>query len=161
MPVAGDDQEQGGLWETLLMAYEFYNLKTRENEHCLAWLIRSGVIDPAAFVEKYRKKATEAYDRRLKRGREKLNDPYREDNIDGETVENMTAAIAELFEEKLGSDYDQWNTILHLSDTSVDPETLLPGLAACAFKNVSCNVVADALFLHVKGMTADNAEHAK
>ena len=40
----------------------FFNLHNAATEHCLAWLIRSDVIDPAAFVAEHRRKTAVEFD---------------------------------------------------------------------------------------------------
>lgn len=132
----------------------FFNLANDETEHCFAWFIGSGVIDPVVLIEQARQRAAEEFDdlpadEKADRDRDKV--------IEEDMLEKLIEAIEELFEDQLDEVLPGNWDVVALGETCMnDPEILVKGLAACGWGKVSREILAQALLLHVANLAVDD-----
>ena len=113
-----------------------------------------------AFVVEHRQKAAAKFDAPPPKEKKDVD---REEWIEHVVAENLTTAVEELFNEHLLEVHpDLFGFYLNFdpADTNAyDPEKLIEGLATCAWCEVHCDVIAEALMLYAKNLAAEAGVH--
>lgn len=137
-------------------AIPFFNLVNLPTEHCFAWLIGSGVIDPVVLIEQCRQQAAEEFDVLPADDKADLD---RDKLIEEDMLEKLIEAIEELFNDQFDEVLPGSWDVVGLGDTCQnDPEILVKGLAACGWDKVPLKTLAKALMLYVKTSTTGDGE---